>query len=271
MPEDVAVFAVSEHRQILWIDPVVIVHYGRNQRGRTIPAFNSPVPRECTEAQLERVENWLYKPGTLVSVFAGGEKLGSAAVHSSNIKDSGCVDLSAKISYGGTGKPRLATNTGSEIPGHVSTRRAATPAEASILRQLALEWLIDYGLDKQLLQRGRLGPVISTVLRNDAGRALAGRFDVTSKHAIHRLFAIAEQNQGRYELTLANLQIQRDVQDGTDITEREYVDQLDLDNDGLDEVVTSETHYESWSYTIWRFNTSHKVWQHAYTGGGGGV
>ena len=43
------------------------------------------------------------------------------------------------ISFGGTGKPLLAANTTSEIPGHVSTRRAATSSETSTLRGLAIQ------------------------------------------------------------------------------------------------------------------------------------
>jgi hypothetical protein len=50
-----------------------------------------------------------------------------------------------------------------------------------------------------------LGPVISTQLRRDGGRAIIGRFDVTSKYAIHQFFAIAEQDRTGYHLTLDDL------------------------------------------------------------------
>ena len=154
MPEDVAIFAVGHEGKTSSIDPVVIVHYGADQRFRTIPALNSPLPsRDWTEADFNKIENSFYRPGTLVSVFSGGEKLGTATVFSSNIegRDVGCIDLSAVVTtYGGSRKPLLAASTTSEIPGHASTRRAATPAETAILRRLAIQWLIDYGLDKQL-------------------------------------------------------------------------------------------------------------------------
>ncbi len=273
MPADVAIFAVRHVGEALSIDPVVIVYYGRDQRFRTIPALNSPLPSQHgAEPNFDALETSLYKPGTFVSVFSGGEKLGTAAVRSSNIegRGGGCVDLSASISYGGPRKPLLAANTTSEIPGHVSSRRNGTTAEVLLLRRLAIRWLADYGLDRSVLQRGRMGQVISTVLRRSAGRALVGRFDVLSKYATHRLFAIAEQDRGRYRLTLTNLEVQRDVQDGTDTTQREYIDQLDIDNDGLDEVVVLASHYESWSYAVWKFDALHGSWGHAYTGGGGG-
>lgn len=251
---------------------MVIVHYGSDQRFRTIPALNSPLGSpHWKDADFDKIEN-LFKPGTLVSMFSGGKKLGSATVDSRNIQDrhGGCVDISGVASYGGTGSPLLAANTTTEIPGHASTRRGATPAETSLLRQLAIQWLIDFGLDKQLLQRGRMRQAISAVLRKSAGRAVIGRFDVVSKHAIHRFFAIAERDRGRYRLTLADLKIQRDVDDGIDKTERKYIDQLDINNDGEDEVITSASHYESWDYAIWRFDAQRGSWGRAYEGGGGG-
>ncbi len=267
MPEDVAIFAVRHEGKTLSIDPLVIVHYGADQRFKTIPALNSPLPsHDWTDADFDKIEDSFYKPGTLVSLFSGGEKLGTATVLSSNIegRDGGCIDLSAVVTYGGSAKPLLAASTTSEISGHASTRRSATPAETETLRQLSIQWLTDYGLDKQLLLRGTTRQVISTVLRENAGRALIGRFDVESKHAIHRLFAIAEQDHGQYRLTLANLEIQHDVGDGTDKTEREYIDQLDINNDGQDEVITSASHYESWSYTVWKFNTNARVWKEKF-------
>jgi hypothetical protein len=273
MPEDVAIFAVRHDGKTFSIDPVVIVHYGADQRFKTIPALNSPLPsRDWTDADFDKIEDSFYKQGTLVSVFSGGEKLGTATVLSSNIegRDGGCVDLSAVVTYDGSAKPLLAASATSEIPGHASTRRDATPAEIATLRRLATQWLVDYGLDKQLLQRVRVGQVTSTILRKNAGRALVGRFDVVSKQAIHRLFAIAEQEGQTYRLTLTNLEIQHDVGDGTDKTEREYVDQLDINNDGVDEVLTSASHYEGWSFAVWEFNANHKTWKKKHDGSGGG-
>ena len=75
----------------------------------------------------------------------------------------------------------LAANTNLEIPGHRSTRRPATPKEIAIVRQLAKQWLAEYGLDQGLLKQGIMGTVTSTELRKGGGRAIIGRFDVRSK------------------------------------------------------------------------------------------
>ena len=273
MPENVAIFAVRHDEKGFSIDPVVLVHYGDDQKFKTIPALNHPLPSgDWTKADFDKIEHSLYKPLSPVSIFLGGQKIGTGIVLGSNIegRDGGCVDLSATISYSGKITPRLAANTSSEIPGHASTLRTATPTEELELSQLAQQWLVDYGLDRQLVPQGHLSASVSTELRKDFGRAIIGRFDVTSNKAIYRLFVVAESDGDRRRLTLSNLEVQNDLEDGTDKTEREYVDQLDIDNDASDEIITSATHYESWSYDIWKFDVKHKTWRHAFSGTGGG-
>jgi hypothetical protein len=169
MPEEVAIFAVRAHS----IDPIVIVHYGSDQRFKTIPSLNPPLPDQPTPADFDKFETSFYRQGSRFSIFGGGEKLGTATLISSDIqgRDGGFVDLSAKVTYTGSRSPFLATNTQSEIAGHASTRRVANSAESSVLRKLAIQWPADYGLSSQLLQSARFHNVVFTILRQDAGQA----------------------------------------------------------------------------------------------------
>jgi len=270
MPEDVAIFAVRHNvdGQSLSIVPVVTVHYGSQDQGKVVPSLYDPVPDRPTAQDFARFEKSFYRPGSKLSVFSGGSRLGVARVTSSNvsfIEDGEGSYLSAAISYHGAGRPRLAANTTSQIPGHLSTRRAATPAEKSILLRLAKQWLIEYGLDRRLLERGTLGEVISTELRKGVGQALIGRFDVKSQRATHRLFAIAEPDGGSYRLTLANLEVQPASSD--EHTERTFVDQLDINNDGVDEVITETQLYENCFYDVWKFYANEKGWSLKHSGG----
>jgi hypothetical protein len=273
MPEDVAVFAVRSTETALTIDPIVIVHYGANQRFKTIPSMNTPVEVGVPNSDsFDRLERLFYRPGSQVAMFRGAERLGAASIEGSSIegKDGDCVNLTASVSWSGSSHPLLATSALSEISGHAPERRSATPSEVATLRNLAIAWLSEYGLDKQLLAGGSVGPVTSAVLRQNARRALVGRFDVESKRAIHRLFAIAEQGSGGYVLTLADFNAQRDLESEKDKEEQEYIDQLDIDNDGHDEVITSVAGYEGWSYKVWKFYQKLGVWSESYAGGGGG-
>ena len=106
----------------------------------------------------------------------------------------------------------------------------------------------------------------STELRKGGGRAIIGRFDVKSRRSLHSVFAVAEQNGTRYQLTLASLVIQNDLDSEKDKQELVYIDQLDINNDGIDELITMESLYESWGYTIWEFDAEQKVWRTAYHG-----
>lgn len=269
LPAEVAIFAVRHNvdGQSLSIVPVVIVYQGSQEQGNVVPSLTDPVPQRATAKDFARFEKSFYQPGSNLSVFSGGSRLGVAKVTSSNVsfvEDEGSV-LSAAISYHGAGKPRLAANTTSQIPGHLSTRRAATPAEKSTLLRLAKQWLTEYGLDRRLLERGALGEVISTELRKGVGQALIGRFDVKSQRAIHRLFAIAEPDGGSYHLTLADIDVQPASSD--EHMERTFVDQLDINNDGVDEVITETELYENCFYNVWKFYAKDKGWSLKYSGG----
>ena len=141
MPEKVAIFAIESDEQTRIVDPIVIVEYGHYQAGRVIPSLNEPLSDDYTESDLKETENYLYKSGKPISVFWGGEKLGTATFrgYDSENKDKCDGDLSTEIIYNSTGNPSLASNTESEIPGHVSTRHIATSGETSILRDLAFD------------------------------------------------------------------------------------------------------------------------------------
>jgi hypothetical protein len=128
MPEDVAVFAVERSAGSLTLDPVAVVHYGGDQRFKTIPSLND-------SGKLVTFDKAFYTAGRKVSVFRGGEKLGEAIMRGAdadNMND-GCVVQRAAISYAGPSTPLTATNTGNEIPGHAAKRRLASPAEVRTL------------------------------------------------------------------------------------------------------------------------------------------
>jgi len=270
MPDEVAVFAVRPNDQSFVIDPIVIVHYGAGQKAKVVPSLTEPTRTDSIDSDNQAFENAFYKPGTGISVFKGGERIGTATIRNTNQplgEEGGCTNLGATISLNSSATPALlAANTNLEIPGHRSTRRPATPKEIAIVSQLAKQGLAEYGLDQRLLKQGIMGTVTSTELRKGGGRAIIGRFDVKSRRSLHSVFAVAEQNGTRYQLTLASLVIQNDLDSEKDKQELVYIDQLDINNDGIDELITMESLYESWSYTIWEFDAEQKVWRTAYHG-----
>jgi hypothetical protein len=273
MPEKVAVFAVNQTGDQTSIAPITLVHYGSDQRFKVIPSYGDPLSVPVwTEQEFDAFEKTYFRQGNRLSIFSGGELIGGASVESSESegREGGCHWLSASILYRGHGTPSLATNTTTEIPGHRSTRRAASDTEIATLRGLARQWLSEYGLSDTLLERGVVGAVVAARLRDGAGMALIGRYDVTSQRSVHRLFVVAERQGATYRLTLADLSLQRDIEFGKDRAEIQYLDQLDVNNGGQDEVVVREELYEGWSYTIYSPPQGGRGWGIAFTGGGGG-
>ncbi|HXR10445.1 MAG TPA: hypothetical protein VN792_06690 [Candidatus Acidoferrales bacterium] len=67
---------------------------------------------------------------------------------------------------------------------------------------------------------------------------------------------------------LASYHHWKDVDDGTDSEYETLLSHLDVDGDGIDEIVTTSYYYESWKYTIYKFQNG--AWQSVYTGSGGG-
>jgi len=63
MPGRVAVFAVNGEGKSLSIYPIVIVYCGQDQRYKTVPAFEPPIPFDHpTQADFDRVKQDLYNP-----------------------------------------------------------------------------------------------------------------------------------------------------------------------------------------------------------------
>lgn len=81
---------------------------------------------------------------------------------------------------------------------------------------------------------------------------------------------MAERGPNGYRLTLAEANPTEDLEDEIDRREPEYIDQLDLDGDSVDEVILSHSYYESWDYSIWRFDGTF-CWREVYSGRGGGL
>jgi hypothetical protein len=157
-PVDVTVYAVSpgEDKSVT-LHPIVIVHRRADQRYR----MDYPdLPVEAAKEELQKYEDALIKSGSPVSLFLGGNKLATAAMRGNPAigEPGSCFVLSGQASYSATAQPLLAVST-EEIPGHASSRRPGTAAEGTILKNLASQWLADYGLDKALLRKGVLARI----------------------------------------------------------------------------------------------------------------
>jgi hypothetical protein len=88
------------------------------------------------------------------------------------------------------------------------------------------------------------------------------------KDAAHNLLLVAERSNDQWKLALSSYHVSKDLEDGVDDIEEDFLDQLNLSGNGADEIVTMIGYYESWEYAIYRLERG--SWKKIYQGGGGG-
>jgi len=267
---DAILFSVDQDDKFLAVEPIAKLV---RSNGIQFPTLEPPVDFDRKKpGDLEEFKKRFLQSGNRVETFRGGANLGSGTLGKSIVSgdDEGCVQLSTILTTRSTPSPFLAATPGAGISNHRSTRRSANSGERNTLMRLGKQFLLANGRDPSSLQTAKLGPVISTQLRNRAGQAIIGRIDVEVRVSVHRLFLIAEQVNGEYRLTLSLLEYEPDINADKGEVIHTYLDQLDLNGDGADEVIMKTTLYETWFYSIWQFDSSQQEWRKIYAGGGGG-
>jgi hypothetical protein len=275
---DAVLFTVESDKGSLSVQPIAVLSFNDGQNRGALPKLHEPIPLEpdgqTTEEEINKAvdaaaEKYM-RAGRVVAVFAGGQRLGTATIGESVTPGGGCMVLDAPISlsYSGSSQPFLAS-TADRLVGHPSSRRRATFAERTVLKELARQWFRGYGLSARAASGAISESIISSTVRPGAGRALIGRFDLDQGELTYHLFAVAESDGRHHTLRLAELSLEHNLS-GKDTMEREYIDQLDLNNDGSDEFVTRNFYYENWKYTVFSYDTRRKTWRTIFDGGRGG-
>ncbi|GAC1638333.1 MAG: hypothetical protein NVS9B14_18830 [Candidatus Acidiferrum sp.] len=108
------------------------------------------------------------------------------------------------------------------------------------------------------------------VTRIDAAgpESLIAYASIKAKSGVHEIFLIAKLDGSAPTTEFTRYHLMKDVEDGTDSEDYRFVDQLDLDADGADEIVIEVHYYESEEFRIVkRVNGS---WIRVHVGGQGG-
>jgi hypothetical protein len=198
-----------------------------------------------------------FQAGKHYRLLLGGGEVGTATVKSSN---EGCnaiystVSLESSAKIGGLIKG-LATN--SETLGKkASSRRALTAAERAAVMTLVKNIYRQHKISNALLQRSlKVNNLTATDLNGDGQFEVIGDFQIatasTSIDGPRRdLFLIATPDGTGYKAELANFQSYRTNSGfGHAIG---FVDQLDIDGDGISEVVTINEGFDGHGYSIYK-------------------
>jgi hypothetical protein len=247
----------GEESKDMSMDAVVIV-----EGGKLLAPF-----KEYDEADQQRFAKEYFREGQKYRLTFGGGEVGAATVQKSgqgcnNIHATVTVETSAKI-HGQV--MALATNSESlgRKPG---ARRAPTEAERAAVMDLVKQIYRSKTVTALLLRRMQTTNLTATDLDGDGKFELIGSFVIETKAKARRdLFLIAAPQGSAYKAALVNYQSYKLPPEGFDSAIK-FVDQLDLDGDGMGEVFAIQGGFDAYGYLIYRKQAGR--WRKVYAGMG---
>jgi len=253
------VFAVEKFEANVMIEPAFVYSRG---------AFpEPPVDGAGSDAFVRQ----FFRQGRKYRVLSGGGEAGSLTVR--KYLEPGCVGLVAEAAAETTARlggrvQALATDSETLGRGPVS-RRAPTEAERAKAVELARAAYAKNGAPAALVKAMQVVNLTATDLDRDGKAELLGSFLVEKKTGesaedAYTLFRIIEPAGDSFKTAWEWFHHGFEAE----FADRHFVDQLDLDGDGVGEVVVEGTYYESNDYAVYKREQGR--WRPVYKGGGGG-
>ena len=261
------------------MDAVVLVENGK---------LNQPYPED--EAAQKKIAGNYFARGKKYRVTFGGGEVGTATVKS---WDMGCNNIHAVATVDDNKKipPRLsALATDSETLGKKpSARRPPTDAERESVMRLVRQIYRSKGTTPAALNILKTTNLTATDLNGDGAFELIGSFVIETRAKARRdLLLIAEAQTPQrtaplkaadpsgpsvsadasfsagppLKATLVNFQSYKLPPEGFD-SAVDFLDQLDIDGDGIAEVFVQQHGFDAYGYSIYK--KSRGIWRQVYT------
>lgn len=211
-----------------------------------------------------------YNIGEQIKLFSGGEPRGTIKVQKvlGLQCDSSAVIVSATPPLKWEHDVMALATNASAISGHENSQRPANDDEKAAAKRFAMDEFRKHGVPEPLAKEIQLEQSIVTKLQQSSSVSLIGYAFIKTKTAVHEVFLIANLETPNPSVEFTRYHVTKDVEDGKDSENYRFVDQLDLDGDGTDEIVVEVTGYESEEFRILkRINGS---WRRVHVGGQGG-
>ncbi len=262
------IFAVTKYEKTgdeVQIEPVAIV-----SQGRYAPApVASGDPQESPQIARDEkrfIADYL-RPGRQYRLLFGGGEAGSLSVKEH--LGEGCVSLTASATaqtQAKLGGEVLALATSSETLGRgKGTRRPPTEQERASALELARQAFKANRVSAARIAKMETNNLTAIDLDGDGRSELIGSFFIKGDAGVENaLFLIAEPDGESLKAALSWYHY--GVEEKVEF--RRLVDALDLDADGVAEVIAGGSYYESNDYLIYKKTTGR--WRVVYQGGGGG-
>ena len=261
------IFAISKYETNVSMEPVVIYSRG---------VYTKP-PIDGDEATVKTFVDDYFKPGRQYRVLSGGGEAGTLTVK--QYQEPGCVGINAEVNVNtsarlGGNVQALATNS-QTLGKRAVSRRAPTDIERVFALMQAQAAYTNNRVGAALVKNMEVVNLTATDLDNDGNFELVGNFRVTRK------LKDAEDSYNLFMITTPVADYtQQSAQSGkpalvwfhhgseAEYAERKFVDQVDIDGDGVSEVIAGGSYYESNDYIIYKRQAG--SWRPVYQGAGGG-
>jgi hypothetical protein len=253
----VVVFAVSAESGEGTMDAVVIVD-GKQLR--------APQKDEDKAGQKKFAAEY-FAAGRTYRLISGGGEAGSVAVKKWS---EGCNNVHAEVTpstsvrLGGQVKA-LATNSDS-LGKRASSRRSPTDTEREGVMTLVKSIYTQNRTPASLIPSIKVTNLTATDLDGDGKYEFIGSFTSAAKNKFERdLFLIAHQQGVAMRSDFAKFQAYQPPPE-TFLSNIDFVDQLDLDGDGMGEVFATQAGFDAYGYLI--FKKVGGRWRQVYQGMG---
>jgi len=236
------------------LDPIVMVRKGR---------LEAPYAEYNDTAQ-SRFAGSYFKSGRKYRLLFGGGEAGTATISKwdkgcNNIHANAAVESSVKLH----GQIRALAVSGDNVGRKTSARRAPTDEERAAVMELVKKIYTSKATSAGLLRTLQTTNLTATDLDGDGNFEMIGSFVIATKDKRRRdLFLIAKPDGAAYKAELANFQAYKLPPEGFD-SEIKFVDQLDVNGDGLGEVFATQTGFDAYAYIIYQKRNGR--WLKVYT------
>ena len=240
------------------INPIAFYSQGR---------FTDPMPKDNNEAAYTAFEKRYLGAGEKYRLLSGGGEAGTVTVKGRSEAGIGLTaqaDLQTAVNLGGEVRA-LATNSAT-IGRKPSSRRAPTAEERARAVALAKQTYKQKNVPAGYLANMETINLTACDLDGDGAAELIGSFEAKgANYTSYCLFLLIEMQNSALKIGLSW------YKQGSEATyeSRRFVDHLDLDGDGVSEVIATTAYYESTDFTIYK--KTRGVWRSVYQGGLFGV
>lgn len=251
------VFTVSEESGNYNMDAVVAIN------GKL---FRAPFS-ESTEAEQDAFAKTYFSAGQKYRLMFGGGEAGTVTLQGwSRGCNSVHAEASATTTAGLGGQVKgLATN--SESLGKRSpARRAPTAAEREDVMALVKRIYTQRGVKPALYRSLEVTNLTATDIDGDGAYEIVGSFTLATKANFQRdLFLIAKRERAGMRGDFVNFHAYQPPAEGF-LSSIDFIDQLDLDGDGIGEVFAVRGGFDAYSFVIYKKRAGR--WRQVYSGMG---